>query len=427
MDSDYDIPLDDYGNDNTPYVTIEEMIQLLSLRKKQWDRPQYLELQFDEQSGLFYTEYLMHDGGDLLQEHLLIEQCLEHLDELDWKRITNGYDFDIVSRIEHLVENPLVWVDEIPYELARQFVVTGRVAVEKSSEERSTCSPYSGLSLLFYNERLDWFATQLPTSKDVFAEYAYYSVPKNMILWNLILTDEHEKFFMELHAPEKIDEYTGRPFWPYCNPNHFRREIERIYNKFGAQKAAQIVRLLREDWQDIKVLKLFGSDELTPEQIEEFRQCIFEGMDRSLRIWDAEATEEETSKPNPASAPTKSRGPKVQSLFADVNRNEDTERTRQEAERLKRYIADHHMGNIHLDSNQANQLSRLVACFYYEWTRRGWVSPQPQGAAIHRFLTEQCQLPCDVTPKAYARAIADLIKANHKDYNISDNLRSYFK
>lgn len=137
------------------------------------------------------------------------------------------------------------------------------------------------------------------------------------------------------------------------------------------------------------------------------------------------ATPEPTAVPEPA--PAKQRGPKMQYLFADINRNEDVERTRQEVERVKRYIADHRMGNMHLDSNQANQLSLLVACFYYEWRERGWVSPQPQGAAIHRFLTEQCQLPCDVTPRAYARTIADLIKGKHKDYNISDNLRSYFK
>lgn len=137
------------------------------------------------------------------------------------------------------------------------------------------------------------------------------------------------------------------------------------------------------------------------------------------------ATPEPTAAPEPS--PAKPRGPKMQYLFADINRNEDVERTRQEVERVKRYIADHHMGNMHLDSTNSNQLNLLVACLYYEWRERGWVSPQPQGAAIHRFLTEQCQLPCDVTPRAYARAIADLIKGKHKDYNISDNLRSYFK
>ena len=131
-------------------------------------------------------------------------------------------------------------------------------------------------------------------------------------------------------------------------------------------------------------------------------------------------------KSEPAPETTQPRGPKLQYLFADENRNENIERTSQEAERVKRYIADHRMGNMRLDSTSTNQLNLLVACFYYEWRNRGWVSQEPKGAAIHRFLTEQCQLPCDVTPKAYARVIVELIKGNRKDYNIEDNLRSYF-
>lgn len=139
-----------------------------------------------------------------------------------------------------------------------------------------------------------------------------------------------------------------------------------------------------------------------------------------------EARELPTTTNDKTSAPAQPRGPKVQYLFADINRNEAIDRTRQEAERLMRYIADHHMGNMHLDSTNSNQLNLLVACFYYEWRKRGWVNPLPQGAAIHRFLTERCNLLCDVMPKAYARTIADLIKGNHKDYNIVEDLRSYF-
>ena len=297
MESEYDIPLEDY---DTPYVTIDEMKELLSSRKKQWDNDLYEELQLDEQSGLFYTEYFVHHGGDLLIAHLLVEQCLENLDRLDWKRITNGYDFYVVSRIENLMENPLVWVDEMPDELARKFVVTGRVAVEKSSEERSTCLPYSDFFVTLRKERLKWFANQLPTPKDIYPEYSYHNVPQDMILWGVILTDDFEFSLWEINDFEKKDRLMDREYWPYCNPQHFRRELERIYDQFGAQKAAQIVRLLREDWQDIKILKLFGIEELTPEQIEEFRAGLFEGLDRSLRKWDAEA---EATSESPAPVP----------------------------------------------------------------------------------------------------------------------------
>lgn len=292
MESDYDIPLEDY---DTPYVTIDEMKEMLGSRKHKWDDDHYEELQFDEQSGLYYTECFAYHDRDLLQAHLLVEQCLEHFDELDWERITNGYELSVVSRIEHLMENPLVWVDEMPDELAEKFVVTGRVAVEKSSEERSTCLPYCDFFVTMRKERLKWFANQLPTPKDIYPDYSYHNVPKDMILWGVILTDDFEFRLWEINDFEKKDRLMDREYWPYCNPQHFRRELERIYDQFGAQKAALIVRLLREDWQDIKVLKLFGIDTLTLEQIEEFQQCLFEGMDRNLRRWDAEASAEATS------------------------------------------------------------------------------------------------------------------------------------
>lgn len=298
MESDYDIPLEDY---DTPYVTIDEMKEMLGSRKHKWDDDHYEELQFDEQSGLYYTECFAYHDRDLLQAHLLVEQCLEHFDELDWERITNGYELSVVSRIEHLMENPLVWVDEMPDELAEKFVVTGRVAVEKSSEERSTCLPYCDFFVTMRKERLKWFANQLPTPKDIYPDYSYHNVPKDMILWGVILTDDFEFRLWEINDFEKKDRLMDREYWPYCNPQHFRRELERIYDQFGAQKAALIVRLLREDWQDIKVLKLFGIDTLTLEQIEEFQQCLFEGMDRNLRRWDAETPQPSSPETTPAS------------------------------------------------------------------------------------------------------------------------------
>ena len=294
MESDYDIPLKEFYDD-TPYVTIEEMKQLLSSRKKKWNEPLYEELQLDEQTGLYYTDYFTNKGRDLLQAHLLVEQCLEHLDQLDWKRITNGYDFDIVSYFDDIMENPLVWIDEIPDKIAKKYVVSGRIAEEKSSEERYRCTPYFGLSINLCNERLKWFVNQLPTSKDVDTEFCYYNVPKDMILWDKILTNQFEYNLWKYHDFKRLDPDINHEYRPFFNPEDFRTEIESIYEQFGPQKAAQIVRLLREDWQDIKVLKLFGIDKLTTEQIEEFRQCLFEGMDRNLRNWDAETPQQTTA------------------------------------------------------------------------------------------------------------------------------------
>lgn len=284
MDSAYDIPLDDYG---TPYVTIEEMQELLQSRKKPYEQ-----LLYDKETKSYYTKYGAW-GGDLLQVHFLMEQCLEHLDEIDWLRSTNGYDIDLCERLRHLCANPLVWVDEIPSELTRQFVITGKVAAEKSSEERNTCTPYTNIDSELQNQRILWFVDQLPT-KELVRGDSYYDVPDNMLLWKLILTDPVEYARENIYA-NKIDPITGQPFWIYCNAEHLRQVITYITLFRSPLHAAKIVRLLREDWPDIKAMKLFGVDELSPEQITEFEQCLFAGMDRNLRTWEAEEDTEQNS------------------------------------------------------------------------------------------------------------------------------------
>ena len=427
MESEFDIPCE-YSH-RTPYVTIDEMKKLLRSRIKNGQIYELHELEFDKQSGLYYTNYFSW-GDNLLQLHLLAEQCIINIKMIDWLRTTDSYDTDTMQRILDLMQNPLVWIDDIPDELETKFIVTGRVATEKSSEERYIMSPCNDLFFDWIAARREWFANKLPKAMDI-PTYSGYNVPKDMIVWDRLLTDPIKKWH-SLHLNPDKKYILGNAIWPYCSPLYIRREINSIYDHFGAQKAAQIVRLLREDWQDIKVLKLFGIDELTPEQIEEFRQCIFEGMDRSLRAWDDETPKAETPKEEspdhaPTSAPGKPRGPKTQYLFADVRGNEDTFRSKTEAERVRKFVADHRMGNMQLDSQSTNRLNLMVACFWYRWNERGWVSQEPQGAAIYRFFTEQCELECAVLKKAFSTKICKIINEGKKDYQIYDDLDSYFR
>ena len=277
MDNAYDIPLDDYG---TPYVTIDEMQELLQSRKKTYEQ-----LLYDKETKSYYTKYGAWEG-DLLQVHFLIEQCIEHMDEIDWLRSTNGYDIDLCERLQHLWENPLVWADEIPSALTKQFVITGKVAVEKSSEVRNTCSPYTDLGFALQEQRILWFVDQLPT-KELVRGDSYYDIPDDMLLWKLILTDPVEYARENIYA-NKIDPVTGQPFWVYCNAEYLRQVMKCITLFRSPQHAAKIVRRLREDWPDIKAMKLFGVDRCTPEQIAEFEQCLFAGMDRNIRTWEAD-------------------------------------------------------------------------------------------------------------------------------------------
>ena len=156
------------------------------------------------------------------------------------------------------------------------------------------------------------------------------------------------------------------------------------------------------------------------------------GKDGTIQVMNAEQVttgqkDAETTTPAPTSAPAKQRGPKTQYLFADVRGNEDTSRTKTEAEHVRKFVADHHMGNMQLDSKSTNRLNLLVACFWYRWNERKWVSQEPQGAAIYRFFTEQCGLECAVLPKAFSTKICNIINAGKKDYQIYDDLDSYFR
>ena len=120
------------------------------------------------------------------------------------------------------------------------------------------------------------------------------------------------------------------------------------------------------------------------------------------------------------------RGPRTQILFADAYGHEDIERTHDEAQRIMRYITDHHMGQNRLDCKRTNRLTLLVACFWYRWREKGWVTSIPQGAAIYRFVTEHCQLPCDVIPRAFSGTICSIIRERKKDPEIYANSAAYF-
>ena len=135
-----------------------------------------------------------------------------------------------------------------------------------------------------------------------------------------------------------------------------------------------------------------------------------------------------TNKPECSEAPQSPvpRGRRIQYLFMDEYDHEDTKRTKQEAARVKQYVADHHWGQMRLDSKSTNRLNLMVACFWYYWHDRNWVPDIPQGAAIYRFVTEQCNLPCEVHPRAFMSAITRLINDHRKDPETYANLRTYF-
>ncbi len=119
-------------------------------------------------------------------------------------------------------------------------------------------------------------------------------------------------------------------------------------------------------------------------------------------------------------------GPKKQILFVNPKGEEDSERTHQEAQRFAKYISDHHMGRMRLDSKSHNPLTWLAVCMWYRWKELGWVDITPQGAAMYRFLTETCDIACEVEPRAFTSTFCSIVRSGKKDPEIYDNLHAYF-
>ena len=131
--------------------------------------------------------------------------------------------------------------------------------------------------------------------------------------------------------------------------------------------------------------------------------------------------EPNTSSPMRAAMKIPNAPPTKPSAYANISQRAATE-----ADRVRRYVADHKMGQYQLDSKTSSKLNLMVACFWYRWYELDMVDEEPQGAAIYRFFTNQCGLECSVMPKAFATVICKIINSGKKDPEIYDNLYSYF-
>lgn len=123
----------------------------------------------------------------------------------------------------------------------------------------------------------------------------------------------------------------------------------------------------------------------------------------------------------------KSRGPKKNSLFRNERGQKDEVRTQAEAERIKAYTAEHHLGNTCLDSSIRSKLNKVVATFWQRWEEYGYVNPELEGAPFYRFLTEDCGIKCPVDEKAFIRAVRSIIYSGEIDPEIYDNVAIFFE
>lgn len=276
-------------NDTREYqlVSIEEMRELA--KSKAYYLPEE-ELKFEDWSDndLKCTVQIKWWKPNLLRDHLLFEECMSG-NNIDWRFTTHAYDFRMIAYMRYLWYNPLVWVP-VPDELKNKRIIVGRVAEERYVRRDGLEKYGTPIAFDFGNEMLDWFVRKMPKFDgsewtDIFE--ANYVTP-DICLWYYLTMDDTE-LRLSIEQGGAFDLSLIKQFSPHV----FVYNIKQIAEWFGGAKAIEILLQFRKDWQRIVALKLFGLNRLTAEQIEEFRACLFEGMDYYLEQWESEQAEKE--------------------------------------------------------------------------------------------------------------------------------------
>ena len=252
-----------------------------------WKGTLYPDLELDPKTGLLTTDFFKFHAAEFVYVHMLAEQCFKDPSKVDWKTVTCGYNHKVISTLRNFYCNPLVWTGMTP-DMETKYMITGDVAQEVHMVTRLHDDKMMLQDRITFEGALLWFADELPKGNHplVWMVYEPLPAPEDMIIWSYITANYGAMPSDDL--PEEERDFS----LVYFAPQNLRWNMDFIAKHRGGKRAAEIVRLLRDDWYAIKAQKLFGMELITAEQVEQFEFALFAGMDRSLRIWDAEEVKE---------------------------------------------------------------------------------------------------------------------------------------
>lgn len=256
-------------------VTTDQMRTLL-LKRSEGASPSNFDLILDMQSGLFYANHDFAYCDDLLANHLFAELLFAKKDKVDWKRMTDCYNYDVMEKIDHLLFYPLVWMPIS--DVRTMYVVDGDVAGEVMPPENFS---FADGRYGFYNDMRErgllWFADTMPTKEDVYNDYRYDDMPDTMILWDRFL------------------------FGGYRD---IRLSLDYIIAHRGHAKAVEIVERFRQEWNWFVTVKFYDFQKLDNYEKERYRRALFEELDPYLHSWKIKAGIPDSTKTQDTSKPT---------------------------------------------------------------------------------------------------------------------------
>lgn len=275
------------GDEIPAYVTIEELQELLKEKAYQtkWD-DFILSLKGDDNDARMSTPKGFGLFPLWVSSHLLVQTCMQDPDAYDWSKITEMYNISRIAEILYIWVNPYVWQPQTERPIS-DSIIMGKVATMQFDAGNAGLPAHNWLTKML-RERILYFADRKPCALYDLELKDEGKILKGMLLWNMIVTDARKYF----HTFLKDDSTKSDGHIEYFKPEAFRENLQFIAEERSPQVAAEILRSLRKDWKAIVTWKCFNIDHLTPEQIEAFRACLFEGMDYYLEQWDAASSEQ---------------------------------------------------------------------------------------------------------------------------------------
>lgn len=234
------------------------------------------------ETGIFYLS-----DQSLLYQHIVAERILTiPMKFEDWQHMC-AYFPPIILKLAYLWTHPLAWIEK-PEEDG--IVVKGKVAKEYYDTSRNK-QIWDLLNQLLENAVL-YFADDLPVS-DI--DDSWEGSIKNTHLWEFITANTHEQAVAVMFDP--AFERKNSEKYKRFNEHALRRSIMLISEKRNGKLAADILRLLQNEWPSLKTWKAMEIDKLTEDEIHKFEYCLFHGFDKELNEWDSELQNKEIEIP----------------------------------------------------------------------------------------------------------------------------------
>ena len=217
--------------------------------------------------------------GSTIGRHLYAERLLQRdYREVDWS-IQCPFPTLILDFVK-IWMHPLVWQDASKY---KDLVIDGRVAIEEYDDER--LYEINEIVNYIYVQDILAYADEPVDFEEDLPEIGF---PKGMHDWSP-LTWDVKSYLDKVLLGESYDEKEMDK--KYYNFIRLRYNLNIIAKHRGGKRAAELLKMLQNEWAQIKLWKT-GFKWMEENDISEFERMLFQGFDDVLEEWEKDKVEE---------------------------------------------------------------------------------------------------------------------------------------